>query len=127
MSSDIDRFLSSEVYDLASSAGTFALNARVEKTQLSNILETFESEPNPLSAIKLTITFIARQIGRGEIQRDVGKRIIRDLASIFDRFKESELRAAARKYLYLVKWFYDSGYRERINDFKDFISKYTGT
>ena len=124
--SEFKEYITSKIYDLASSTGTLAAYRRVDKTQVSNIIEVFESEADPLSAIKLTIAFIARQIGRRELYFDVGSKIINDLREILDKFKDNSslLRAITRKYLYLFKWFYESGVGKKVSSFDEFLNQF---
>jgi len=120
---NFDDFMKHHVFDMAVSTGTYAFSRGLDKTQLGNIIEIFESEADSAAAAKLTIAFIARQIGRGEIYEDVGNRIVSDLTKILKSFKGSELRAAVRKYLYLLKWFYESKVRSRVNNFEEYVNK----
>jgi len=120
-SNDLHKFLTTEVYDLASRVGSLASIRRIDRTQISNILSVYEGESNPVDACKMTITFIARQISRNEFNREVGLRIISDLSNLIKKFKNDELRIAVRKYLYLLKWFYESNPRIECKDFNDFI------
>lgn len=120
--SSIENFMRSEVYDLAVQAGTMAYIRNIEKTQISNIIETFESEADPDSSIKITITFIARQMGRNHIKEDVGRTIINHLIEINRKFRGVDKRNAARKYLYLMRWVFESRVaRRRLNNFQEFI------
>jgi hypothetical protein len=112
-----------DVFDIAASTGTLASSKRLERNQIANILELFESEADPLASVKLTIAFITRQVGRREIPIDIGNKMVSDLKIILNSLEGEELKAATRKYLYLLKWFFESGVRFRSKDFNDFLER----
>ena len=130
LSSEFNKFITSDVYDLAVATGITASNRGVKRTQIENIIGIFESESDPTSAVKITIAFVARQVGRkrrGEregLDPSVGFKIIDDLKNILNKFKGNELRVAARRYLYLVKWFFESGVKGKIQNFSSFVDQF---
>jgi len=123
MENEYELFINDKVYDMAASSGAYTARRGLDRAQVANILEAFDSEYDPISAVKLTIAFIARQIGRREIPGDIGYRIINDLRNILKKFSGDELRNAARKYLYLFKWFFESNIRFEVNNFDEFIER----
>lgn len=128
MSLNYEKFMNEDVYNLASKVGSIASVRGVDKSQVANILSTFESTSNPIDALKLTVTFIARQIMRGEIPRDLGLQLIKDLKNIHDNLsgEGDKLKAATTKYLYLFKWIFESNPRRLLNNFEDFLNTIVG-
>ncbi|MEM2185318.1 MAG: hypothetical protein QXO99_08605 [Candidatus Methanomethylicia archaeon] len=128
MSLDYEKFINEDIYNLASKVGSIASVRNVDKSQVANILSTFESTSNPVDALRLTVTFIARQIMRGEIPRDLGFQLIKDLKDIHDKFSTEgdKLKAATTKYLYLFKWIFESKPRIIVNNFEDFLNAIIG-
>jgi len=130
MSLDYEKFINEDIYNLASKVGSIAYSylkeneEKVNKSKVESILSTFESTSNPFDALRLTVTFIARQIARGEIPRDLGFQLIKDLKDIHDKFSTEgdKLKAAATKYLYLFKWVFESKPGRIVNNFEDFLN-----
>jgi hypothetical protein len=120
---DFKKFMAETVYDYATEAGTALALVRggVDKTTVSNLLEVFQSESDPSDATSLLITHIMRQMGRGEILRDVGNTLLRHLSEILNSFREDELRSAVFKYLTLSKWIFEARPRISATKFTDFI------
>jgi len=126
MSSNFEKFINEEVYDFAVKAGSLARSRRVDKATVSNILSLFQGESDPVNAVLLLIAYIGRQMGRGEIAREVGVTMINDLKDVFKRFRNNKenFRLAVHKYLVLVRWVYESGVRYAKN-FEEFIKELT--
>jgi hypothetical protein len=120
-SENLYEYITTKVYDVASKTGSLAARYIREKTQISNILSIFESETNPEEATKMTITFIARQMSRREIDSRVAIPLITELSNLYKNFKGESLRIAVRKFLYIFKWIYESEPHGEINNFNDFI------
>jgi endonuclease III len=112
------------IYDWAVNLGSKLKARRTDKSTVANILELFQSIPDPKEAALLTMMYIARQIGRGEIYRDVGNLIIEKLSELYNKFSQEpeKLKETTLKLLTLMKWAYESEFRNEIRDFNDFIS-----
>jgi len=112
------------IYDWAVNLGSKLKVRRTDKSTVANILELFQSIPDPKEAALLTMMYIARQIGRGEIYRDVGNLIIERLSELYNKFSQEpeKLKETTLKLLTLMKWAYESEFRNEIRDFNDFIS-----
>jgi hypothetical protein len=112
------------IYDWAVNLGSKLKVRRTDKSTVANILELFQSIPDPKEAALLTMMYIARQIGRGEIYRDVGNLIIERLGELYNKFSQEpeKLKETTLKLLTLMKWAYESEFRNEIRDFNDFIS-----
>jgi hypothetical protein len=121
LSIDFKRFMAETVYDYATEAGTALAKGGVDKTTVSNLLEVFQSESDALDATSLLLIHIMRQMGRGEILRDVGNTLLRHLSEILNSFKGEELRSAVFKYLTLSKWIFEARPRVSATKFTDFI------
>ncbi|MBS7657681.1 MAG: hypothetical protein QW487_02230 [Candidatus Bathyarchaeia archaeon] len=115
---------STDIYDLAIAAGS-ALSYTVDKTTVSNMISVFQGNPKTEEAFKQLILYIARQIGRNEIRRDVGKVILSHLKRIYEEHKnnEDELQRNINTYLIFTKWAYES--KIRAQSFNEFLSKIT--
>jgi hypothetical protein len=109
------------VYDYATEAGTALVGGGVDKTTVSNLLEVLQSESDALDAVSLLLTHVMRQMGRGEIPRDVGHTLLRHLSGVLNSFKGEELRGAVFKYLTLSKWIFESRPRFSSTKFTEFI------
>lgn len=125
-SADLHNYITTKVYDVASKVGSLAARYIREKTQISNILSIFESEVDPEEATKMTITFIARQMRRGEIDGRVAVQLINELSNLYRTFKGENLRVATRKFLYIFKWVYESNPRIEVSNFNDFVQAIIG-
>lgn len=112
-----------DIYDLAVEAGSLARQRGVDKTQVANIISTFEGIPDVEEACKHTILFIGRQVGRGEIDRVVGRTLIKHINLIMGRYR-GELGENVRKYLYLFKWVFESDVRRPLKTFGDYIKSW---
>jgi len=116
-----------EVYDLVArnSAGILGM----DKTTMNNLVSLFQGEASPVDALKLLIMYIARQMGRGEIDRRTGRELVRTLQGIYGRFGRDRemLRAAVMKFLTLLKWVYDSRVRvQRGSNFDGLVRAIVG-
>lgn len=125
--SDFSRFMEAEVYDLVArnSAGILGM----DKTTMNNLVSLFQGEASPVDALKLLIMYIARQMGRGEIDRRTGRELVRTLQGIYGRFGRDRemLRAAVMKFLTLLKWVYDSRVRvQRGSNFEGLVRAIVG-
>ncbi|MBS7638156.1 hypothetical protein KEJ49_04625 [Candidatus Bathyarchaeota archaeon] len=107
-------------------AGLALARGGADRTTVSNLLEVFQSEAGALDATSLLLAHIMRQVGRGEIRRDCGSKLLGHLSEIFNSFKGEELKTAVLKYLTLSKWVFEASPRvsEPITGFKDLIRAY---
>jgi len=105
------------IYDWAVNLGSKLKVRRTDKSTVANILELFQSIPDPKEAALLTMMYIARQIGRGNL-------IIERLSELYNKFSQEpeKLKETTLKLLTLMKWAYESEFRNEIRDFNDFIS-----
>lgn len=133
ISSELENFLTKDVYDRAIKCGTLAKNERINnkerkmnKNTVNNIVELFFelSQNNSIDALMLLMVYIKRQERREEVGRETSNTLISDLKYIFDKFKGKPeyLDQAVRKYLLLFKWSFESEV-ERSNNFDDFLNK----
>jgi hypothetical protein len=78
---------------------------------------------DPREAALLTMMYIRRQIGRGEINKYAGSNLIQILNKLYnDYYNDAEkLRTNILKFLVLMKWAYESELRREIKDFNEFI------
>ncbi|HDI10232.1 MAG TPA: hypothetical protein ENF65_00630 [Euryarchaeota archaeon] len=123
--SDFENFMRKEVYDKAAVAGSKLCSKGVDKSTVNNMISVFNSEEDPESACLLLITYIKRQVGRGEIHREAGGTLVRDLYEIYSSFREmgkEDLRSALYKYLVLSKWVFESGIRREVKKFEELLS-----
>jgi len=126
-SSNFEEFMRTKVYDLAVHAGS-QMRGRVDKTTIENLIPIFQRESDTINGALLLMAYIMRQIGRGQIDRNVGRLMLSDLKNIFDSFKsdQEKLRAAIQKYLLLIKWVYESEPRKSVETFEEFVKLYAG-
>ncbi|MEM1625584.1 MAG: hypothetical protein QW794_02570 [Thermosphaera sp.] len=119
-----DRFLREEVYNRAVNVGSLMLSTHsdrekkpvkgVDETTINNMISLFltrSSQGSVKEALNEVVLYIARQVGRGEISREVGQQLMEDIRTIYNIFKNDEkgLESALSKYLIMAKWVYDSG------------------
>jgi hypothetical protein len=102
-------------------------NRGTDKSTIANILSQFQSLSDPKEAALLTMMYIRRQIGRGEIDRHAGNNLIQFLNKLYnDYYNDTEkLRTNILKFLVLMKWAYESEFRRVIKDFNEFIDYIT--
>ncbi len=124
--SEFRKFMEEEIYDIAAADSVNITD--IHKTTMNNLLSVFQGESNPNDALRLLLMYIARQIGRGGIERQVGVKMMRSLRNIHERFSQNpeELRAAVMKYLTILKWIYDSKLRvpRDVRSFKQLIDSF---
>jgi len=122
--SSIEEFMREDIFNLAVNTGSRMIN-RVDKTTISNIISLFLGRVDVKGALNELVIYIARQIGRREIPRDVGKMLLQNLREIKSKCgSEEQLRDAISKYLVLLRWVYDSGVRE-VSNIDAFIDRLT--
>ncbi|HIQ03294.1 MAG TPA: hypothetical protein EYH40_02615 [Desulfurococcales archaeon] len=98
--------LSRELLDKIARAACWACVERVDKAQVSKLLEVLEST----GSVDYVIAFIARQYGRGYIRRNVSRELIELLS---DKSIRSDLNKA-REALGLFRWLYEASYGRRV-------------
>jgi len=82
---------------------------RVATAQINNLLVVLNSIRDPEEAIRTTILWIARQMGRGDIDRHFGRDLIKLLHKVLKSEEEPQKRLdLARKILGWVKWAFES-------------------
>ena len=122
--SSIEEFMREDIFNLAVNTGSRMIN-RVDKTTISNIISLFLGRVNVKGALNELVIYIARQIGRREIPRDVGKMLLQNLREIKSKCgSEEQLRDAISKYLVLLRWVYDSDVRG-VSNIDAFIDRLT--
>jgi endonuclease III len=115
------------IYNWAIQIGSMLRNRGTDKSTIANILSQFQSLSDPKEAALLTMMYIRRQIGRGEIDRYAGNNLIQFLNKLYnDYYNDTErLRTNILKFLVLMKWAYESEFRRVIKDFNEFIDYIT--
>jgi len=122
--SNIEEFMREDIFNLAVNTGSRMIN-RVDKTTISNIISLFLGRVDVKGALNELVIYIARQIGRREIPRDVGKMLLQNLREIKSKCgSEEQLRDAISKYLVLLRWVYDSDVRG-VSNIDAFIDRLT--
>jgi len=111
------------IYNWAIQIGSMLRNRGTDKSTIANILSQFQSLSDPREAALLTMMYIRRQIGRGEINKYAGSNLIQILNKLYnDYYNDAEkLRTNILKFLVLMKWAYESELRREIKDFNEFI------
>jgi hypothetical protein len=122
--SGIEKFMKEDVFNLAINTGSRMID-RVDKATISNIISLFLGRGDVKEALNELVIYIARQIGRREIPRDVGKMLLLNLKEIKSKCEsEEQLRDAVSKYLVLLRWVYDSDVRG-VSNIDAFIDRLT--
>lgn len=103
ISSQIQSIVQKYLDEIALSA-VIARSERVDKTQVSKLMEMVES----VDSYTLQL-YIVRQIARGEWSKNSGTRLVNLLERIRTELKDEEnIKKALRQVLGYFKWFYES-------------------
>ncbi len=121
---DYTNFMEKTIYDLAVQAG-YTLK-RADKTQVSRLIEVFQSEPDPIDSISLLMLYIMRQSKRNELPREAHK-LIEHLHKIlgFGKDDKNTLRKATLKYLTLTKWIYETEPPKEYKSLDEYIQSFS--
>lgn len=119
-----DAFLREEIYNIAVNIGSLMIG-RVDKSTVNNMISLFLGRSDTKEALNELVLYIARQVGRGEIPREVGRQLMKDISMICDIFKDDErkLKDSLSKYLIMTKWVYDSNVRG-VRNLKELIGAF---
>ena len=89
-----------QILEYAATAAVNARSERVDRTQISKLMEVFESRPSR-EGIEILKMFILRQVQRGEIKSRTAKTLIEALSKIDDP-------QLVREFLTYFRWIFEA-------------------
>jgi len=105
--------LADEVMGRGALAGAVAACDRItQQSQIQNLLEVLGAYRYPES-VKVLLLYIVYQVGRRQIERNTGRRIVSDILYIVRNSGGDDVDELLRKYLGALKWSYTAITRGR--------------